>query len=91
VWLWDLATGKLTRKLSDFADVVEGVAFTPDGSLVIAGSRDGSLRAYATSGTSPLLDTTSPTSILALAVSPDGRSVAAGGVGEIDLWTVGTR
>jgi WD40 repeat protein len=94
VWLWDLATGRLIQKLSDFPDWVEGVVFSPDGSLVVAGSREGTVNAYAASGYRLLLDTalplgTSPPSILAVSISPDGRFLATGGVGKIGLWKVG--
>lgn len=94
VWLWDLASGKLIQKLSDFPDGVVGVTFSLDGSVIFGGSRDGTLRAYATSDYSPLLVTTSPWAgssirILALTVSPDGRFVATGGIGRIILWKIG--
>ena len=94
VWLWDLATGKLTHKLSDFPEGVEGVAFSVDGSLVIAGSRDGTLRAYATSDYRSLLVATSsvggsPGAIIAMAISSDGRFLATAGNGRINMWRVG--
>jgi len=93
VWLWDLASGELIHKMSDFPEGVESVAFSVDGSLVIGGSRDGTLRAYATSDYRPALVTTSPggstsTSLLALALSSDGRFLATGGIGKINLWRV---
>jgi WD40 repeat protein len=59
VWLWNLHTGTLIKKLADFPDWVQGVAFSRDGSLLIAGSREGTLRAYATSDFQPMLVTTS--------------------------------
>ena len=95
VWLWDLATGRLIQKLSDFPDWVEGVVFSPDGSLVVAGSRDGTVHAYGAPDYGLLLDTAlplgpSPASILAVAISPDGLFLATGGVGKIGLWKVGS-
>ena len=90
VWLWNLHTGTLIRKLGDFADWVESVAFSVDGSLLIAGSRDGVLRFYSTSDFQPILVTTSPGGGGALAVSPDGRLLAtSGNSGLIYLWKVG--
>jgi WD40 repeat protein len=93
VWLWDLVNGELIHKLSDFPEGVVGVAFSVDGSLVIGGSRDGTLRAYATSDYRPALVTTSPggsppVPLLALALSSDGRFLATGGIGKINLWRV---
>jgi WD40 repeat protein len=89
VWLWEMSTGKLIHKLSDFPEVVEGVAFSADGSVVIGGSRDGTVRAYATSDYRTLLDASSPgASVLALAISPDGRLLATGGGGNIQFWRV---
>lgn len=89
VWLWDLHSGTLVNKLSDFPDWVEGVAFSPDGSLLLAGSRDGSLQAYATSDLLPVFDHPSSGGVLDLAISSDGRYLATGrGDGQVDLWSI---
>jgi WD40 repeat protein len=91
-WLWNLANGRVLAKLSGFPDVVEGVAFSPDGSVVIAGSRDGTLRAFATDTRETLLDSDpgsrrTPHTILVLAMAPDGRSFATGDTRAIQLWS----
>jgi WD40 repeat protein len=93
VWVWDLPTGRLIRKLPDFYARVEAVTFSRDGSLILAGSQDGTMRAYASSDFRPLLVTaspegSSPVGVLSLDLSPDGRIVATGGVGNIYLWRV---
>jgi WD40 repeat protein len=93
VWEWDLNTGILMRKLSDFADGVVGVAFSPDGTVVLGASRGGNVRAYSVPDYRPLLDVvvpsaSSPIVLLSMAVSSDGRLVATGGIGKIDLWRV---
>jgi WD40 repeat protein len=89
VWLWNVHSGTLIKKLADFPDWVQGVAFSLDGSLLIAGSREGTLRAYATSDFQPMLVTSSPGGVMALAVSPDGRLLATGRAnGEVDFWRV---
>jgi WD40 repeat protein len=87
IWLWDLPTGKLIRTLTGFTDTVEDVAFSTDGSILIAASRNGTLRFYATPDYRTLFELTAPGGISALAVSPDGGLLATGKVsGEVHLW-----
>jgi len=89
VWLWDLQSGVLIEQLADFPDFVEGVAFSLDGSVLVAGSRNGTLRAYATSNYLPLLETWTAGGILDVTISADSRLLATGrNDGQIDLWRV---
>ena len=89
VWLWDLQRGTLIKRLADFPDWVQGVAFSVDGSVLIAGSRDGMLRAYTTADYQTVFASTSPFGVQALSVSPDGRLLATGNNrGEVELWRV---
>jgi len=89
VWLWDLRTGKLIQKLKGFPDFVESVAFSVDGTSLIAASRDGTLRVYATSDYEPRFEATLGGGIEALALSPDGRLLSTGGAnGEVQLWKI---
>ncbi len=89
VWLWDLATGRLIQKLAGFTDIVENVAFSTDGSSLIAASRGGTLRFYGTTNYQTLFEFTSPGGISALALSPDGVLLATGGAnGEVHLWKI---
>jgi WD40 repeat protein len=89
VWLWDLSTGKLVTRLADFPDVVESVAFSTDGSSLIAASRDGTLRVYDTSNYEPQFAADPPGGNGVMALSPDGGLLATGGDnGEVRLWKV---
>ena len=91
VWLWDLFTGRLsTKKLTGFPNTVESLAFSADGSALVVGSRDGTLRVYATSDFKLLIfETSIPGGISTLAVSPDGGWLATGNNnGEIQLWKI---
>ena len=89
VWLWDLPTGKLMKKLAGFPSMVENLTFSADGSSLIVGSRDGTLRVYATSDYQSVFEVTSPGGIETLALSPDGGLLATGAAnGEIRLWKI---
>lgn len=89
VWLWDLSTGKLINRLADFPDVVESVTFSVDGSSLIATSRDGTLRVYATSNYEPQFEADPPGGNGVTALSPDGGLLATGGAnGDVRLWKI---
>jgi WD40 repeat protein len=87
VWLWNLPAGKLLQKIGGFPSVVENVAFTTDGSNLVAGSRDGTLRFYPTTTYESLFQFQSPGGISAMALSPDGGLLATGNAnGDIYVW-----
>lgn len=87
IWLWDLPTGKLNRKLTGFPDAVAGLAFAADGSTLVAGSRNGTLRFYSTADYTQLFDLSAPGGIETLAVSPGGGLLATGNSsGDVHIW-----
>lgn len=89
LWLWDLTTGRLINRLADFPDVVESVAFSAEGSALLAASRDGTVRVYATSNYEALYEADPPGGNGVLALSPDGGLLVTGGVnGAVRLWKV---
>lgn len=90
VWLWNLPTGKLMeRKLTGFPNTVENLAFSADGSALVVGSRDGTLRVYATADYTVRFETTASSGISTLALSPDGGWLAIGNNGgDISLWKI---
>jgi WD40 repeat protein len=89
VWLWDLPTGKLIRQLGDFSDIVENVAFSADGSTLIAGSRAGTLRFYSTADYEKVFELALPGGISAMELSPDGGLLATGNLkGEVRIWKI---
>ena len=89
IWLWDLPTGRLRDKLKGFPNIVENVAFSADGSSLIAASRDGTLRVYSTTDYLPTFEANPPGGNGVLALSPDSGLLATGGPnGEVRLWKV---
>jgi WD40 repeat protein len=91
VQLWDIATAKPTVKLAGHTDWVLALAFSGDGKLLASGGYDGVVRLWEVPSGKKLLDIPAtppppantpagPTNIvLALAFSPDGKTLALGG------------
>jgi WD40 repeat protein len=89
VWLWDLPTGKLLKKLGGFPTMVESLAFSADGSALIVSSRDGTLRVYDTSNYQSVFEVVAQGGIETLALSPDSGLLATGNDnGDINLWKI---
>jgi len=86
--IWETSTGRELRTLSDHMMVVWRVAFTPDGHYLTSGSADGRLRLWEVESgldVSRLLDGTVGT-VPALAISLDGKYIAAAGDSTIHVW-----
>ena len=92
IWLWDLPSGRLIKKITGFPNLVESVAFAVDGSLLLAASRDGTLRVYNTADYQPIFESTPPGGNGFMALSPDGGLLAtAGNDGTVHVWKVVSR
>jgi len=87
IWLWDLPSGRLLMKLNGFPNIVDNLVFSADGSLLIAGSRDGTLRAYTTSNYLSTFETNVVGGISAMALSSDSGMLVTGNLGgEVHFW-----
>jgi len=110
--VWDVAEGKLEKRIHTRSERAYAMSFLPDGRLVVAGGRpgqEGNVRVYDINGGTPkdengvkvldgvndkavllkeLADTDD--AILCLAISHDGKRLAAGGCDRIvRVWDIG--
>lgn len=90
VWLWDVESSLLLRKLRAFRQAPEALAFHPEGRLLAAGAADGLIRLWDPANLNEVaaLDwKVGP--IRALAFAPDGMTAAAAAPGgTVVVWDV---
>ncbi len=93
--LWDWSAGRRTATLSESTAELYAVAFTPDGSRVLAGGVDRSIRMWRVDAHGePRLERSAfghDAAILRLAVSADGKRLASSGEDRtVRLWDLAT-
>ena len=78
VTLWNVPTGNLTATFNGHGDQVKTAFVLPDGATIISSGLDKTVRFWDRTG-KPIRQFSTPSEILALAASPDGKSLALGG------------
>lgn len=102
VWLWDVATGR-ERQVLDHPDLVNAVAFAPDGNTVVTGDNCGRIRRWDVATAIELSQfgdqpdkVGEPPSVTSLAFLPNGKTLAVASIWDgrgdasLRLWDVGT-
>ncbi len=93
VLLWDAQTLELVGKVKDDMESIKSIAFSPDSTLLALGGNDISLWEVAGQSRVGVMRTPTTWSVMSVAFSPDGKTLASSGSGEnvIRLWNVQTQ
>ena len=93
--LWDTKTGTqktpLTQPGAFFTAFFTNLAFSPDGATLTSSGVDGKIRSWDTQTWEHKTTLTHTQRMHAIALSPEGATLATGGDEEIWLWDVATR
>lgn len=81
----DLASGKARAVVADLGDLVRA-AGSPDGSFLVIAGQDHVVHCFEAKGGVERWTATAPGAVQALAVTPDGKRVAAAGPGGLVEW-----
>jgi WD40 repeat protein len=77
--IWDSKAGKLLREMPGHTDMIYSLIFSPDGRTLISGSWDTTIRLWDVASGKELTSVAGQGSIYALAITPDGKHIVAGG------------
>jgi len=89
VRLWETATGKERLRLDGKNPTLRAVAFSGDGKTIVAGQHGGRsvIRLWSAVTGKQIRHWQAPEQLLALAVAPDGKTVASGtALSKLQLW-----
>lgn len=91
VALFDIGSGKEIKRFPVKDAYVVGLAISPDGKRLAAGQSDGTLRLLQLATGRDVFQAALPTQVKCLKFAPDGRILAVGGEGTIEIERAGNR
>jgi RNA polymerase sigma factor (sigma-70 family) len=88
VWVFDATTGTLVTKLRDFTGTVRAAAFGPDGTQIVAGCDDGTVRICdVETGEERAVLKGHTEAVTAVAFGPDGKQIVTGSADKtVKVW-----
>jgi WD40 repeat protein len=92
IFLWDTITGSRIRSLKGHTDNVYALAFSPDGTLLVSGGRDHSVRLWDVKTGLELAQLGNADNSWRAVFSPDGKHLATASLnGGVKVWDVAER
>ena len=89
--LWDLATLKDPKTLAGHTAAVSDLRFLPDGSKLVSGSQDKTIRLWSVADGAAVAQLETPAAVNTIAIFADGTQVATGGADNvIRIWALPT-
>ena len=95
IWLYDATTFREIALLTGHSDYLQGIAFSPDGSKLVSGAADNTIRLWDVATRTQIATLHGHTDVVtSVAFSPDGSKIVSGSGSEdamVRLWDVATR
>ena len=89
IWVYDMTIRREVALLTGNMGPVSGVAFSPDGSIIVSGNEDGTVWVWNRHTGKHIQTFEISVSILSVAISPDGKTIATGSGEESDMGSIG--
>ena len=87
--VYDMTTHREVALLTGNMGPVSGVAFSPDGSIIVSGNEDGTAWVWNRHTGKHIQTFEISVSILSVAISPDGKTIATGSGEESEMGSIG--
>jgi WD40 repeat protein len=82
IWLWEVSSGESLGTFDGHSGIVWGLAFSPDGQMLVSVSSDATAKVWDWRAGTLIKSLDFPGEVVSVSFSPDGQSLAVGGVDE---------